>query len=101
MNRNPALTWTSDALERNDVAAVMQRALTDPAYLTTRDYFENTPLLTAISFGSAELVEFLLKQGADPNVEVDDGYMVSETIEDGANTTLFPSLKKNLSGRVR
>jgi ankyrin repeat protein len=67
-------TWTVDAMQRGDVAAVMKRAQEDPAYLASRDFVGATPLLTAIDFGDAHLVELMLRRGADPNVEVDDGY---------------------------
>ncbi len=67
-------TWTSDALQRGDVDAVRERVLENSSYIHERDYVGDTPLLTAIACGELELVRFLLKHGADPNVEVDDGY---------------------------
>jgi uncharacterized protein len=87
--------WTSDTLERGDVAAVIQRLLDDPAYLTSRDYLGATPLLTAISFSDTRLVEFMLRQGADPNVEVDDGYTALLTAiesEDSASAPIVSQL---------
>jgi hypothetical protein len=74
INRNPNDTWTLDALERADPGAVMQRVREDPAYLSSRDVVGHTPLLTAVAFNDTDLVEFLLCHGADPNVDVDDGY---------------------------
>lgn len=67
-------TWTSDALQRGDSDAIRSRVLEEPGYLSERDYVNDTPLLNAIDFDDLELVRFLLVQGADPNVEVDDGY---------------------------
>ncbi len=60
MDRTPEDTWTSDALLREDVAAVTQRVLTDAAYLGSRDHFGNTPLQTAIEFNQVGLVELML-----------------------------------------
>ncbi len=70
----PENTWTSDALQRGDLAAIKDRALSDSAYLNERDQYGDTPLVTAVSGDSAALVEFLLRQNADPDVGVDDGY---------------------------
>lgn len=67
-------TWTSDALQRGDIAAIQKRVLDDSNYILERDYVGDTPLLSAIAFDSLELVRFLLEHGADPNVMVDDGY---------------------------
>lgn len=74
MASNPTNTWTQNALQNRDVEAIRRRVLDDPEYLAERDYLGDTPLLTAIAFDNLELVEFLLQQGADPNVGVDDGY---------------------------
>ena len=70
----PENTWTSDALQRGDLNAIKERALSDTTYLNQRDHYGDTPLMTAVSGDSTELVEFLLQQNADPNVDVDDGY---------------------------
>ena len=59
-------TWTSDALVRGDVAAVIERVRSDPNYLASYDYYGSTPLLTAIEFNDVRLVEFMLEHGADP-----------------------------------
>lgn len=67
-------TWTNDALDRGDIDAVMQKAINDPGYLSERDYVGDTPLLTVIAYGNVDLARFLIQHGADPNVEVDDGY---------------------------
>ena len=67
-------SWTSDALERGDVAAVQERVLDDPTYLLEQDDVGDTPLLSAITFDNLGLVQFLLAHGADPNVTVDHGY---------------------------
>lgn len=72
--RNADDTWTSDALERGDVAAVMARVRDAPAYLTSRDFIGNSPLLNAVAFNLVDLVDFLIRHGADPDEEVDDGY---------------------------
>lgn len=72
--RNADNTWTSDALERGDTDAIRNRVLENPSYVHERDYLGDTPLLTAIALDNLELVRFLIKHGADPNVEVDDGY---------------------------
>jgi len=74
VKRNADDTWTSDAIQRGDVDAVKKRVVDDTEYLSFRDDVGDTPLLTAISFGSAELVGFMLEHGADPNVDVDDGH---------------------------
>jgi len=74
MPRNADNTWTSDALQRDDADAIRGKVLEDPNYIHERDFVGDTPLLTATAFGNLELVRFLLKHGADPNVEVDDGY---------------------------
>lgn len=74
MPRNTDNTWTSDALQRGDIDAIEQKVLGESGYIHERDYVGDTPLLAAIAFGNLELVRFLLKHGADPNVEVDDGY---------------------------
>jgi len=72
--RNADDTWTSDALERGDVAAVMSRVRDDPAYLTSRDFIGNSPLRNAVAFSLVDLVDFLIRHGADPDEAVDDGY---------------------------
>ncbi len=74
MPRNAENTWTSDALQRGDIEAIRERSLSESAYIHERDYLGDTPLIAAIAFGNLELVRFLLKHRADPNVEVDDGY---------------------------
>ncbi|WP_390556036.1 ankyrin repeat domain-containing protein [Singulisphaera acidiphila] len=76
----------------------MQRVLTDPAYLTSRDHFRNTPLQTAIEFLQVGLVELMLQQGADPNVEVDDGYtcLLSAIESDSPNS--IPIAAKLIDG---
>ncbi|MGB0740744.1 MAG: ankyrin repeat domain-containing protein, partial [Planctomycetaceae bacterium] len=74
MPRKTDNTWTSDALQRGDIAAIQKRVLDDSNYILERDYVGDTPLLSAIAFDSLELVRFLLEHGADPNVMVDDGY---------------------------
>ena len=74
VNTTPQDTWTSDAIQRGDVHAIKERALSDPAFLNQRDDYGDTPLMTAIAADSMPLVEFMLEQNADPNVEVDDGY---------------------------
>ncbi len=72
--RKTGNTWTSDALQRGDIAAIHRKVLDDSNYILERDYIGGTPLLNAIAFDNLELVQFLLKHGADPNVAVDDGY---------------------------
>ncbi len=74
MNQEPDNTWTTDHLESGDTEAIRTRALTDPAYLKEKDWLGDTPLENAIDFAHLDLVRFLLEQGADPNVDVDDGY---------------------------
>ena len=84
--RNAGNTWTSDALGRGDFGAIRERVLEDSDYVHERDYLGDTPLIAAIPFGNLELVRFLLEHGADPNVEVDDGYTCLLTaIESDAN----------------
>jgi len=79
-------TWTTDALQRGDTGAIQTRVLGDSSYIHERDYVGDTPLLNAIAFDSLELVRFLLKHGAVPNVDVDDGYTCLLTaIESDAN----------------
>lgn len=101
MPRKTNNTWTSDALQRGDIAAIQERVLDDSTYIVERDYVGDTPLLNAIAFDNLELVRFLLKHGADPNVTVNDGYtclltaiesdaaesipIVAELIQAGAN----------------
>lgn len=67
-------TWTWNALTRGDTEAIRDRVLENPDYIHERDSDGDTPLLNAVAFGDLELVRFLLQRGADPNVEVDDGY---------------------------
>jgi len=67
-------TWTSDTLERGNVDAIKEHVLANPEYIHKRDFYGSTPLLTAIEFDNLGLVQFLLDNGADPNVAVDDGY---------------------------
>ena len=67
-------TWTSDAIERGDIPAIQKKLLDDPTYIHERDFLGNTPLLNAIASENLELVRLFLKHGADPDVEVDDGY---------------------------
>lgn len=93
--RNRDDSWTSDALERGDVAAVMERVRSDPGYLSSRDFVGSTPLLTAIGSNDVHLVEFMLEHGADPNVEVDDGYtclMTATESEDPASLQILARL---------
>lgn len=70
----PENTWTSDALQRGDLGAIKERARSDATYLDQRDHYGDTPLMTAVSGDSTQLVKFLLEQNADPNVDADDGY---------------------------
>lgn len=74
MPRKTDNKWTSDALQRGDIAAIEKRVLDESNYILERDYNGDTPLLSAIAFNNFELVRFLLKHGADPKVTVDDGY---------------------------
>jgi len=83
-------TWTSDALQRGDLDAIRHRVSEEPTFLESRDFLDDTPLLSAISCDQVELVRFLLEAGADPNVRVNDGYTcllsaceskVSESVE--------------------
>ena len=67
-------TWTVDALTRGDTDAIRARVFEDPSYVHERDYLNDTPLLSVIAFDDHDLVRFLIEHGADPNVEVDDGY---------------------------
>ncbi|NCO38927.1 MAG: ankryin [Armatimonadetes bacterium CG_4_10_14_3_um_filter_66_18] len=93
MDRNTDNTWMRDALQRGDVAAVKQRVVDDPTHLSSRDCLGRTPLLTAIGSGNAELVEFMLKHGADPNVEMDEGYtcLLLAVASDGAESLRISS----------
>lgn len=74
VNPTPRDTWTSDAIHRGDIDAVKERVLSRPEFLNQRDYYNDTPLQTAVAADNLSLVEFLLQQNADPNAEVDDGY---------------------------
>jgi len=74
MPRNADNTWTSDALQRGDSDAIRDKARENSSYIHERDFVGDTPLLTAIAFADLDLVQFLLRHGADPNVEVNDGY---------------------------
>lgn len=74
VNPTPQDTWTSDAIQRGDIDAIKERALLNPAFLSQRDYYGDTPLMTAIAADSIPLVEFMLQHNADPNIDVDDGY---------------------------
>lgn len=74
MPRDKNNTWTSDAIERGDITAIQKKLLDDPGYIHERDYVGSTPLLNAIASDNLELVRIFLGHGADPNVEVDDGY---------------------------
>ncbi|MDB4673324.1 ankyrin repeat domain-containing protein [Verrucomicrobiales bacterium] len=83
-------TWTSDALLHGDIDSIRERVLEDPSYIRERDEDGNTPLLTAIEFVNLELVRFLLKHGADPNVRVRDGY-----------TCLLTSIESEAEGSIQ
>lgn len=72
--RNTDNRWTCDALQRGDADAIRDKVRKDSSYIHERDFLGDTPLLSAITFADLELVRFLLKHEADPNVEVDDGY---------------------------
>ena len=74
VNQTPHDTWTSDAIQRGDTDAIKERVLSNTAFLKQRDYYGDTPLMTAIAADSIPLVDFMLEQKADPNVDVDDGY---------------------------
>lgn len=74
MRGDPDNTWTMEALQRGDADAIRAKVLENPDYIHERDYIGDTPLLSAISHGDPALVTFLLENGSDPNVEVDDGY---------------------------
>jgi len=65
---------SDDASVEPGMDTIIQRVLADPRFVHQRDAFGNTPLLQAIDDDNAKLVQFLLAHGADPNVEVDDGY---------------------------
>ena len=76
-NREPNSTRHMDIgrhPNRGDIDAIKERTLSNPSFLNRRDYYGDTPLMTAIAADSIPLVEFMLKQNADPNIEVDDGY---------------------------
>lgn len=98
MDCTPEDTWTSDALLREDVAAVTQRVLTDAAYLCSRDHFGNTPLQTAIEFNQVGLVELMLREGADPNIEVNDGFTCLLTAIESDNPHSIAIVEKLLDG---
>jgi ankyrin repeat protein len=74
MTRNVDNTWTYDALQRGDTAAIRAKLRQDKTYVHERDFVGRTPLLNAICCDELELVHLLLEHGADPNVAVDDGY---------------------------
>lgn len=74
MDRDGDEDWFYDALARGDIAAIMKRVADEPGYLASRDHLGEIPLKAAIGYGNLSLVESMLGHGADPNVEVDDGY---------------------------
>ncbi|QTN34351.1 ankyrin repeat domain-containing protein [Akkermansiaceae bacterium] len=90
MPRDKNNTWTSDAIERGDIGAIREKLLDDPGYIHERDYVGNTPLLTAIEYDIIELVRLFLEHGADPNVEVDDGYTCLLTAIESEGDTSAP-----------
>jgi ankyrin repeat protein len=98
VGRNPNDRWTSDVLQKGDLQAVRDRALSDTEYLTSRDYLGDTPLATAIHFDSLELVEFLLGQGADPNAAVDDGYTCLLSAVESDSPTSIAIVKALIEG---
>lgn len=87
MQRNDD-TWTSDAIRDGKIDAIRDRVLKEPGYLESRDFVDETPLSAAIVWGQVELVRFLLEQGANPNVEFNDGEsclrMAAASDRDGA-----------------
>ncbi|WP_406696078.1 ankyrin repeat domain-containing protein [Singulisphaera sp. Ch08] len=91
-------TWTFDALRRDDVEAVMQRVLNDPAYLSSRDHFRNTPLQTAIVSHQAGLVELMLQHGADPNFDSVDSDSCLLTAVDSDTLPSIPIVKTLIDG---
>jgi ankyrin repeat protein len=60
--------------EPDDLAESKRRVSADLAYLTSRDENNDTPLLRAVFSNRPDVVEFLLRAGADPNVDDGDGY---------------------------
>ena len=67
-------TWPCNDLGRIDEAAMMRRVQDDPAYLRSRGEWDITPLQDAIEHDLPDLVEFMLRHGADPNACTDDGF---------------------------
>ncbi|MEZ4729159.1 MAG: ankyrin repeat domain-containing protein [Caldilineaceae bacterium] len=97
MTENFKDTWTADALQNNDIAAIRKRVREEPSYLTRPDYWGDTPLLTAIQFAHLDLVDFLLQQGADPNACGTGGYtslLTAIESEQAASTLIVAALLK-------
>jgi uncharacterized protein len=78
-------TWTTDALKRGDIEAIKTRAVDDPGYLSSREFLNDTPLLSAVAFASADLVKFLLDRGGDPNVDRGEGYSCLDCAVESTN----------------
>lgn len=64
----------SDAIEHGDVHSIKQRILSDPKYLHARDEDGDTPILLAACSSKLEIVELLIRHGANPNDCGNDGY---------------------------
>jgi ankyrin repeat protein len=65
-------SWTSNALQRGDIAAIESRVLDDPTYLRSVED-GGTPLKLAVMNDHLALLNFMLEHGADPTAEIDRG----------------------------
>ncbi len=63
-----------DAISQGDLASLRKLVDADPDLVSFCDSFGDTLLLTAIDEEQVEIVRFLIAEGADPDVAVNDGY---------------------------
>ena len=73
---------------RGDVKQLIKRIAMDPSCVNQRDMNSDTPLFWAVCNGRAEVVDLLLKNGANPSMTDSQGFLPIEknTFLDGEST---------------